>query len=77
MSPTQSNGRERASSHTGLNPLFFITPVRAVTVFAHEDVTVDVGGARVGSNSEIGGGSTIVVVLRIVGESGVMSPGCP
>lgn len=36
MSPTQSNGRESDSSHTGLNPLFFTTPVRTVVARAEE-----------------------------------------
>jgi len=37
MSPTQSKGSDSASSHTGLNPLFFTTPVRHVTVRAVDD----------------------------------------
>ena len=34
MSPTQSKGRERRSSQTGLNPLFLTTLVRTVLVRA-------------------------------------------
>jgi hypothetical protein len=47
MSPTQSNGRDRPSSHTGLNPLFFTVAVRkkSVRVDVPDSEAVPAGGA--------------------------------